>query len=61
MIIVVIFPLLIVFFKSMILTREQLDEFKELYKKNFGKDITDAEASEQGNKLIDLIKIMYKK
>ena len=42
------------------LSDEQIKKFQELYKKNFGKDISQEEAYEQGIKLIRLVKLIYK-
>ncbi len=39
---------------------EDLKKFKSLYKKHFGKDISDAEALESAIKLINLVRIVYK-
>ncbi|NQV13382.1 MAG: hypothetical protein HQ530_03705 [Parcubacteria group bacterium] len=43
------------------ISEEQLEEFKKLYKKHFDKEISDKEALEQATKLVQLIKIIYKK
>lgn len=42
------------------ISKEKLDEFKFLYKKHFGKDISDAEALESATKLINLVRLVYK-
>ncbi len=42
------------------LSQKAIDEYKTIYKKEFGKDITDAEAAEQGMKLLRLFKIIYR-
>lgn len=42
------------------LTDEQIEKYRELYKKHFGKEISKAEALEQGTKLINLIEAVYK-
>ncbi|KKQ85184.1 MAG: hypothetical protein UT08_C0009G0018 [Candidatus Woesebacteria bacterium GW2011_GWB1_38_8] len=42
------------------LSRQAIDEYKAIYKKEYGKDITDAEAEEQGMKLLRLFKIIYR-
>lgn len=42
------------------LSQQAIEEYKAIYKKEYGKDITDAEADEQGMKLIRLFKIIYR-
>jgi hypothetical protein len=42
------------------LSQESILEFQRIYKKNFGVEISFDEAREQGAKLIDLFKIVYK-
>ncbi|OHB06428.1 MAG: hypothetical protein A3B16_02330 [Candidatus Zambryskibacteria bacterium RIFCSPLOWO2_01_FULL_45_43] len=42
------------------LSQEQIDSFKKLYKKEFGKDLTDEEALEQATKLTRLVRLVYK-
>lgn len=42
------------------ISQEALKEYKEIYKKEFGKDISDAEALEQATRLLRLIEIIYK-
>ncbi len=42
------------------LSQKQLADFKALYKKNFGKEISDAEALEQGINLVTLVKTICK-
>lgn len=39
---------------------EDIEEFKRLYKKKFGEEISDAEAYEKAVKLITLVKAIYK-
>lgn len=41
------------------LTQEQIDQFKELYLKRFGVQLTDAQAREKGVRLILLVKAVY--
>lgn len=36
-------------------SRKQLDEFKQIYKKEYGEDISDSQAIEMATKLIQLI------
>lgn len=40
------------------LTQSDIDKYKAIYKKVYGKEITDAEALEQGTRLINLFKII---
>ncbi|OGK50778.1 hypothetical protein A3A55_04510 [Candidatus Roizmanbacteria bacterium RIFCSPLOWO2_01_FULL_40_14] len=42
------------------LSKKAIGEYKAIYKKQFGKDITDAEAEEQGMRLLRLFQIIYK-
>jgi hypothetical protein len=42
------------------ISSEQLQEYKRIYKEHFGKDISDAEALESATKLISLVKAVYK-
>jgi hypothetical protein len=42
------------------LTDEQIEKYRELYKKHFGKEISKSDALEQGTKLINLIETVYK-
>ena len=42
------------------LSDKDLASFQALYKKQFGKDISKAEALEQGTKLLQLMKLVYK-
>jgi hypothetical protein len=39
---------------------EKLEEFKAIYKKEFGKDLTDAEALEKGTRVLRLMELIYK-
>lgn len=41
------------------LPKEAIDEFKAIYKKEFGEEISDSEAYEKGLRLIQLIKAVY--
>lgn len=41
------------------LTDKQIQEFKAIYEKETGKEITDAEASEYAYRLINVIKLVY--
>jgi hypothetical protein len=42
------------------ISKERLEEFKKIYKKKFGKDISDQDALEQATKLMRLMEIIYK-
>lgn len=42
------------------ISQEMLEKYKTLYRKNFGKDISDQEALEQATKLITLVSLIYK-
>ena len=42
------------------ISKEQLQDFKRLYKEHFGKDISDADALESATKLIDMLRVVYK-
>lgn len=41
-------------------SKETLEKYKTIYRKKFGKDISDQEALEQATKLITLVKAIYK-
>jgi len=41
-------------------TDKQIDSFIDLYKKEFGDTLTKAEALEQANALVSLVKLTYK-
>lgn len=38
---------------------EMVEKFKDLYKEEFGEDISLQEAQEQGTKLLNLMKVIY--
>ena len=42
------------------ISKEQLDEFKKIYKKEFNKVISDQEALESATSLLNMIKAIYK-
>lgn len=42
------------------ISKEHLEKFKEIYKKEFGKEISDEDALEQATKLLRLVEIIYK-
>lgn len=44
----------------MSLSDKAIKEFKEIYYKEYGKDISDEEAQEIGQRLISLFKIIYR-
>ena len=41
------------------LSQEALDEFKEIYKKEFGKEISDADAREMGSRVLRIFKLLH--
>jgi hypothetical protein len=43
----------------MSLSKKAIDEFKEIYQKEYKKELTDAEASEAANNLVGFFKILY--
>ena len=42
------------------LSKESIEEFKKIYKKEFGKKISDQDALEKGTKLLRLVELVYK-
>ncbi len=42
------------------ISKEALEEYKAIYKKEFGKDISDKEALKQAIRLLTLMKIIYR-
>lgn len=42
------------------ISKEHLEKFKEIFKKEFGKEISDEDALEQATKLLRLVEIVYK-
>lgn len=42
------------------ISKEQLEEFKSIYRKEFGKDISDQDALESATKLLNLLRLVYK-
>ena len=42
------------------ISKEELNRFCELYKNRFGKDLSGKEAYEQANKLLQLMKLVYR-
>jgi hypothetical protein len=43
------------------LPKEAIEEFKKMYKKRFGVELTDAEASFRANNLVNLYKVVFGK
>lgn len=41
------------------LSQKAIDEYKKIFKKEYGKDLTDAEAREQGQRLTDFFEILF--
>lgn len=42
------------------LSKEAIEEYREIYKKVYGEDISYAEAEEQGNRFLNFFKIICK-
>ena len=42
------------------ISKKQLEKFKDIYKRNFDKNISDQEALKQATKLLRLVEIIYK-
>ena len=42
------------------ISKESLDKFKAIYKKEFGKDLNDQDALELATKLLRLVELIYK-
>ena len=42
------------------ISKESLEEFKKIYRKRFGKDISDQDALESATKLLNLLRVVYK-
>jgi len=42
------------------ISKESLEKFKGIYRKQFGKDISDEDALESATKLLNLMRIVYK-
>jgi hypothetical protein len=43
----------------MMLSNEDIQEFKVLYKNHFGEDLSDDEALERATRLIELVRVVY--
>ena len=41
------------------LSKESIKEYQRIYKKQFGKKISEKEASEQGARLVEFFKVLY--
>lgn len=41
------------------ISEKMLEKYKEIYKRKFGKDISDQDALEQATKLVRLVEIVY--
>lgn len=42
------------------LSKEAIEEFKEIYREEFHEEISDAQAQEMGEGLLDLFEIIYR-
>lgn len=42
------------------ISKEHLEKFKKIYKKRFGKNLSDQVALEQATQLLNLVKIIYR-
>jgi hypothetical protein len=42
------------------LSKERVEEFKKIYKKETGKDISDEEALDSATSLVEMIRLVYK-
>jgi hypothetical protein len=42
------------------LSKESIEEFKEIYKKDYGVDLTNEEATKFATKFLNLMKIVYR-
>lgn len=42
----------------MVITQKQIDEFKTIYLKQFGKELTNAEAQEKARKVLRLMELV---
>jgi hypothetical protein len=43
------------------LSKEAIEEFRQIYKQEFGEEISKEKADQLGTNLVDLFKIIYKK
>ena len=44
----------------MALSNKAIQEFKEIHKKEFGEDLSNEEAQEMGENLLDLFRVIYR-
>jgi hypothetical protein len=44
----------------MSLSAEQIKAFQDLYRQHFGEELSDADARQKGERLVQLMKIVYK-
>jgi len=44
----------------MIPSKEAIEEFKKIYKKEFGEELSDQDATERATKLLNLMEVIYK-
>lgn len=42
------------------ISKERLEEFKRIYKKKFGKELSNQEALEKATKLLRMVELVYK-
>lgn len=42
------------------LSKQAIDEFKKIFKEEYGVDLSDADASDQANRLVELFRILMK-
>lgn len=42
------------------ISRERIEQFKALYRKNFGKELSDQDAYEKASKLLRTVRLVYK-
>ena len=45
----------------MMLSKQAIKEYKEIYKKEYGEELSDEEAIKQGTNLIELVKLITSK
>lgn len=53
-------PLLNLYVAGMITNQEALDEFKSIYKEEFGEEITDEQAEDRFNRLVGVLGTLFK-
>lgn len=42
------------------ISKEQLEKFKEIYKNQFGEELSDQDALEKATKLLNMMKVIYR-